>query len=560
MLVDRLAILHQLSLDLMQENDPDELLKRIANFACDQVGACYAIVAVQNDTGKIEQCVSTHQQDCVPYPDHSSARQCEELARLLNQDNRTVRIDDIRGQDQCPNCQSFFQLPTPFMGIPLHHGAERLGGVYLLGRQHGVYFSDDDKQVLEMLASYASIGIVNARLNTKLVQHDHLLTQRNESLSLLTHLASTLAEFSNPNEVLDQALAQVMEYLHLAVGEIYLRQEEGWLLKLIAHHGPTKEPIWGRKYIRYGDGPVGMTARTSRPQFVEMPGSVCSNEYFAETCEACNLQLGCFPLGGQHDVLGVLCVGTCHYRPLDTNERDFLMAISAWLGTMLENQQLSQQRQRLAVLEERERIGMDLHDGVIQSIYAVGLTLEHIRLLMRDDPVKARETIDQAIRDLNSTIRDIRVYILDLRPRQLHDEDLTSGIQRLVTEFRANALVNVRYQGPKEGAPELSQTQAIAMFHICQESLANVAKHARATQVNISVWKTSDRLLMEIHDDGRGFQIDDAKFTLGHGLSNMKTRANNVGGEVEITSARGQGANILAWVPIDHQELDFDHE
>jgi signal transduction histidine kinase len=266
--------------------------------------------------------------------------------------------------------------------------------------------------------------------------------------------------------------------------------------------------------------------------------------------ETCQFEVSCFPLAGQNDVFGVLVVGTCQLQPLDQKEDDFLQAISAWLGVVLENQRLLEQRQRLAVLEERERIGMDLHDGVIQSIYAVGLTLEHTRMIMRDDPQKAREVIDQAIRDLNSTIRDIRLYILDLRPRKLHEEDLTSGIMRLVNEFRVNALVNVNYQGPPEGTPELTQSQAVAMFHICQEALANVAKHAHATHVALNVWKTSDRVLMEIHDDGRGFKADDARFTLGHGLSNMQTRANNAGGEVEITTSRGNGATILAWVPI----------
>jgi signal transduction histidine kinase len=113
-----------------------------------------------------------------------------------------------------------------------------------------------------------------------------------------------------------------------------------------------------------------------------------------------------------------------------------------------------------------------------------------------------------------------------------------------------NALINVNYSGPPEGVPELTQSQATAMFHICQEALANVAKHAQATQVGVNVWKSPERVLMEIHDDGRGFKVNDARFTLGHGLSNMQTRANNAGGEVEITSDRGQGATILAWLPI----------
>ena len=128
----------------------------------------------------------------------------------------------------------------------------------------------------------------------------------------------------------------------------------------------------------------------------------------------------CLPLTGRRGVLGVLCVASSDPHPLDELEMQFLSTISAWVGTAIENVRLNLQQRRLAVLEERERIGMDLHDGIIQSIYAVGLTLEHARLLLMNAPEQSRQRIEQAIDDLNSTIRDIRAYILDLRPRQLH--------------------------------------------------------------------------------------------------------------------------------------------
>jgi two-component system, NarL family, sensor histidine kinase DevS len=227
----------------------------------------------------------------------------------------------------------------------------------------------------------------------------------------------------------------------------------------------------------------------------------------------------------------------------------FLTAISSWIATGVENVRLNLQQRRLAVLEERERIGMDLHDGVIQSIYAVGLTLEHARLLMNDDANQAQHRIEQAITDLNSTIRDIRAYILDLRPRQLHNENLMQGVIRLVSEFRANTLVDVNIQGPADNMAGLPDAQTIALFHICQEALANIAKHARAKQVNITAWNTAGRALLEVQDDGRGFDLEKVRLTLGHGLSNMQTRALNVGGDVDLTSEPGNGTTVLAWVP-----------
>jgi signal transduction histidine kinase len=245
-----------------------------------------------------------------------------------------------------------------------------------------------------------------------------------------------------------------------------------------------------------------------------------------------------------------MCVVTRQSRMLNELEIQFLTALSAWIGTAVENVFLNLQGRRLAVLEERERIGMDLHDGIIQSIYAVGLTLEHARLLLSEDKQQAKKRIEQAITDLNATIRDIRAYILDLRPRQLHEENLVDGLQRLVAEFRANTNIEATLKGPADGLSNtLPVLHAVALFHICQEALANVAKHSHAKHVEIYLWTTAERALLEIRDDGRGYDQSKATTSIGHGLSNMHTRARNVGGDVEITSEPGEGTTILAWVP-----------
>jgi signal transduction histidine kinase len=264
---------------------------------------------------------------------------------------------------------------------------------------------------------------------------------------------------------------------------------------------------------------------------------------------ACIRQIATFPLTGRKGVLGVLCVATCQPASMDDVEMQMLASVASWTGTAIENIRLNVQARRLAILEERERIGMDLHDGIIQSIYAVGLTLEHARLLLGENKEQARKRIDQAVDDLNSTIRDIRTYILDLRPRQFKEENLIDGLQRLVNELRANTLLETTLKGSSEGMEDLPDADAIALFHICQEALANVAKHSHARHVEVFLWHTPERVMLEIHDDGRGFDLQRMNLTLGHGIANIQTRAHNVGGDVEITSIPGEGTTILAWVP-----------
>jgi signal transduction histidine kinase len=260
-------------------------------------------------------------------------------------------------------------------------------------------------------------------------------------------------------------------------------------------------------------------------------------------------QIACIPLTARGEVVGVLTIATRSRKAISKNELQQLVSVSAGAGTAIENARLHSNVRRLAVLEERERIGMDLHDGTIQSIYGVGLALENARLLLRENPKSAEERLEKAMEDLDHTIRDIRSYILDLRPRQLQGDNLIDGLGQLISEFRQNTKVEVSLAGPKTPLSDLPQTHAMSLFHICQEALANIAKHAKASKVAIDLWVTSDRVLLEVSDDGQGFEIDKTSKTVGHGLANMQTRVQNVGGDVDITSASGEGTSILAWVP-----------
>jgi signal transduction histidine kinase len=122
-------------------------------------------------------------------------------------------------------------------------------------------------------------------------------------------------------------------------------------------------------------------------------------------------------------------------------------------------------------------------------------------------------------------------------------------LQRLVDEFQANCSIPILLVGPENGLIDFPSPNATALFHICQESLANIAKHSRAHNATVNLWTVRDRVLLEITDDGQGFDLSKMSVTLGHGLSNMHTRARKVGGDVEITAYPGEGTTVLAWVP-----------
>jgi two-component system sensor histidine kinase DevS len=319
-------------------------------------------------------------------------------------------------------------------------------------------------------------------------------------------------------------------------------------LRLVLHRGQAAEAFWTRNRFKMGEGFIGLVAKNREPIISH---NLANEAHFLRdsVVKAGFRQIACIPLESTENMVGVLSVATRSNSPIDERDIRLLTAVANWAALAIENARLHQNARRLAILEERERIGMDLHDGIIQSIFGVGLSLENISHLVKENPQKAQEGIKHSIDDLNQTIRDLRSYILDLRPRQLNGEGLMDGLRRLITEYRAHTLSEAVLTGPAESLDDMPQNHALAMFHICQEALANAAKHAAAKHLEVTVWVTSDRVLMEIKDNGRGFEMEKMSSSLGHGLANMQTRARNVGGEVDISSARNEGTTVLAWVP-----------
>lgn len=545
---ERLAALHRASLELVSELSLETLLERIVTLARQQADARYAALGVIGSDGKLEKFI----------PVGMSAEEIQKMAHppqgrgligAILHERRTIRVANIAADARSVGFPAGHPSMQSFLGVPILRGDSLLGQIYLTDKLSHHEFTPDDESVIETLAAYAAVAISNARLYSDLVAHDRELTQRNADLALLNELAVGLAGATEVSEVLDSTLEKVMSYLDVEAGEIFLREEDGEDMTLVVHRGAAPEAFWTQDRFQRGEGFIGMVAETGKPMITTDP------EYDFRFLRRAVVQAGfrciaCIPLFAHSSVVGVMGIATRSDRSLTSRELDLLTSIGALAGVAVENARLSRQARRLAVLEERERIGMDLHDGTIQSIYAVGLALEYARMSLVDDPAQANLKIDQAIEGLNSTIRDIRTYILDLRPRHFKGEDLMEGLSRLVDEFHTNTGTEVLLIGPEDGKLILPTTHADVLFHICQEALANVAKHAHARKAKVQLWKAPERILLEISDDGAGFDLRKMSMTLGHGLSNMHTRARKVGGDVEITSDAGTGTSVLAWLPV----------
>jgi signal transduction histidine kinase len=234
----------------------------------------------------------------------------------------------------------------------------------------------------------------------------------------------------------------------------------------------------------------------------------------------------------------------------DEDDQRLVETFAQHAGIAIENARLHEQVQRLAVVDERERIGKDLHDGIIQSLYAVGLSLEDVPELVHEDPDEVERRVERAIDSLHLTIRDIRNFIFGLRPELLSGTSLAGGLVAIADEFRHNSMIDVELDlgDVREPRPEATAH----LLGVANEALSNIARHSGATRAVLAV-RADDGggLRFRIVDNGHGFDRSAIAGGLGHqGLPNMRSRMATIGATMSIESSVG-GTTIEVRLPGD---------
>ncbi len=221
---------------------------------------------------------------------------------------------------------------------------------------------------------------------------------------------------------------------------------------------------------------------------------------------------------------------------------------AAHAGLAIENARLSERVQALAVVEERERIGRDLHDGIIQRIYAVTLGLEDVPDIARENPAAAAERVERAIDALHAAIGEIRTFIYGLRSALDGPAGIATRLETLAEEMRLNNPMQIEVRA--DAAPALSATVNNELQNIAREALSNAARHASATKVVLSLGAAADELRLEVADNGVGFDASAPRATRHHGLTNMLRRAESLGGRLLVESREGDGTRIIVVLPL----------
>jgi len=223
-------------------------------------------------------------------------------------------------------------------------------------------------------------------------------------------------------------------------------------------------------------------------------------------------------------------------------------------GIAIDNARLHQQAAEYAIVQERDRIGRDLHDGIIQSLYAVSLSLEDVPEMMVSSPGEAEGRVDAAIDSLQASIRELRNFIYGLRPETFNGADVPAGILALGEQFRYNTLVEIDIDVDPEAGRDLSPERGAELLQLVRESLSNAARHARARHVVVTFRQDAGAPTLIVADDGVGFDVS-ARVAAGHqGLANMEARALAIGATMRVESAGGEGTRIIVALPTRHPD------
>jgi signal transduction histidine kinase len=348
----------------------------------------------------------------------------------------------------------------------------------------------------------------------------------------------------------EQVLQLIVDRVRVLVGARYaaLGIVDGGLIERFVTSGITPEERARLGHPPEGHGLLGLIITEGRsiriPDIAAHPASYG----FPPHHPVMTSLLG-VPVTVRNKTIGNLYLTDKEGAPEFSEEEERLTELFALhAGIAIENARLYEAVQKLAVIEERDRIGKDLHDGIIQSIYAVTLSLEDVQELTQGEPAEAMARVDRAIDALHGTIRDLRNFIFGLRPELVDRTDLTGLLAALADQVRQNSLIDVEVRLP-ESPIELPAHARAELLQIAREALSNVARHSGGTWAELTLTGAGDEIVLVISDNGRGFEPATTEPGEHLGLANMRDRAVALGGSMELDSATGAGTRIIVRIP-----------
>lgn len=374
--------------------------------------------------------------------------------------------------------------------------------------------------------------------------------QARDELSALDAATRGIAGVLDLERVLQLITDRVRDLAHAEYAALGIVDQEGGMERFITS-GVTREERERIGPPPRGHGLLGVILHDPEPVRVHDIATDPRRYGFPRHHPEMHTLLG-VPIGNKGRSIGRLYL-TNKLPSGDFTEDDERMVKTFALhaGIAIENARLHEQVQRMAIVEERERIGRDLHDGIIQSIYAVGLSLEDVPELMEDEPDEARRRVERAVDSLDQSIRDIRNFIFGLRPELLEQAGLVGGLAALADEFRVNSMVDVDMEASDVDESGLARELITQLLSIAREALSNIARHSKASRSTIHASTVDGVIRLTITDNGVGFDPHLQRGPAHQGLINMRDRTAAIGGDLAIESEPDAGTRIIVMVPYE---------
>ena len=439
--------------------------------------------------------------------------------------------------------------PKTVLAAPLRAQDVLLGALVLV-RAAKEPFGPDHQRLVEAIASQAAVAIDHARL----FETERGSRRRAEALYAT---AQACSEAVGLPELLQTAVKEVALTMRATVAAIIMPDDEGGTIEAAFDGGSATsaalQTLAGRPVIEVSamvavrDAAEPVVARRTHGSRVP------SDEWWpGSDCEV----VATVPIRWQGGLIAALLVGFADPGRLEPAEVELLGEIGRQIALGMERLRLQgrvqDQQNEMAIVAERNRIARDMHDGLVQYVYALGLSLEHARDLLAADPLSVAPLLTGAIDQTNHVLSEMRTFIYQLRPIIMKEKEIGQWVVDLCRQFQQATGIIVTAEVGESAGQELSPEISIALFRIIQEALANIYKHAHAKTARLALGFDAHGVRLVIQDDGRGFTVSERPapaIERGHGLANIEERVRHLGARVHLDSAPGRGTRLEADFP-----------
>ena len=515
--------------------DLEMVLKQIVEAAITLVRARYGALGIISDGGRLVEFVPVGLGDSEIAAIHHWPEGRGLLGALIT-DPRPLRLPDISASPKSSGFPPGHPPMRTFLGVPVRVRDEIYGNLYLTEKEGGAEFDEEDEALLVALAAAAGVAIDNAKLYEEGRRQQRWLRASSE-------VTRRLLSGSAPDEVLALVTQQALEMSGADLVALALPTPDRQQL-VIQHAAGVGAPGALGLVLPVSASVSGEVLSSGEPVVLQDFGH---DDRVAGSARE-HMPLGpaiILPLGAPGDVRGVFTVGRdTGAMPLAPEAVEMVQTFAAQAGIALELAEHRQDAERLAILSDRDRIARDLHDLVIQRLYATGMSLQGAMPLLNRPEAATR--VSSAVDALDETIREIRSAIFSLQSRgEAKQNGLRAQVLEVVDQMTPalGFAPSLRLVGPLDEA--VPADAAEQMLSALRESLSNAARHAAASRVDVTV-EVGPELILRVRDDGTGM----GHSTRRSGLANMAERAADLGGKLTVNAAEGGGTQLDWRVPV----------